>query len=159
MAVPGMPAEHGLYPSMAVGALHAAGLCVSIPEAWSISSERIVAVSTQSPAAGSLAPRGTVVTLVVGHHWPGSLGTPASPIDRKPRPLPDMRGWPLARALDWAVDGRVGYDVEIPPVPPLRARTLLALFRVVGQAPAAGTRMVGRDGDRIRLDVELVQPP
>jgi beta-lactam-binding protein with PASTA domain len=121
--------------TLAYELLRKSDLRVAIPESFEMHALWEPMPASQSPKAGAVVAAGTVVTLTLTG---GPLGSPAwRPHTVEVRELVGMRA---SSAVQWLMDAELSWDVrDIPPLPPSDESHLLAAYRVVRQAPSAGT--------------------
>lgn len=123
-------------PATAYDAARAAGLRLAIPAAWSEGALLGADVRVQSPRAGTPAPRGAPVGVILG---PGAVGSPTTITPVPTAVVPDFSAFTLAGVRQWSATTNIYWVVDYAPLPSTaNGATLDANYRVGGQSPAAG---------------------
>jgi hypothetical protein len=139
----GVPGATGAYDLLrGYRRLHAAGLRVTIDQAFSLASLCLPSAHTQSPPAGTSVARRSTVTL---SHLSCMVGSPAA--NATQAVVPGLVGQRASRAVAWAE--RAGIYWQVARLPALRSGALAELldnYVVTDQSPAAG-QTLGRGTD------------
>jgi hypothetical protein len=135
-----VPATVGVDLATGYARLHGAGLLVSFPHSFVLTSAGCPPlVAGTAPRALARVTRGYNVTLALASA-PCGVSSPAVPRGQLPRyRLPDFSGWTLARTVGWLGRRDIAWRTIIPPLYEGAAPTLYAGFLVTGQAPRPGT--------------------
>jgi len=148
-----VPKEQNAWIGAVVPRLHRAGLRVSIPRPWSITSFDAPVAFDLAPDPGTRVPAESVVSLRVV----GILGSPGQ------RPghhvVPDASGESLDQATKRISKAGLPWVVRASRLPPTSTSDLFSAYCVMSQNPAAGTTItIPRDFHPFR-EVELHAKP
>jgi beta-lactam-binding protein with PASTA domain len=113
--------------------LHRAGLRVTIPTAWSLTSSDGPGAEIESPVSGTRVPRGTVVTIRMTNILGSQGWTPGQYV------VPGVLGETLELAAKHIETSGLPWSVQATALPPTATGDLYASYCVTAQNPAGGT--------------------
>jgi hypothetical protein len=148
-----VPKEQNAWIGAFVPRLHRAGLRVSIPRPWGLTSFDGPVAFYPAPRPGTRVPAGSVVSVRVV----GVLGSPWQRVGR--HVVPDVSGESLDQAAKRIYAAGLPWRVRASPLPPTSTSDLFSAYCVTSQTPSSGTvNTTSRGNHQIRL-VELQARP
>ena len=148
-----VPTVTSAWVDAAAPRLHRAGLRISIPHPWAITSFDGPLVFGQEPQPGTRVPAGSVVSFRIG----GLLGSPGQKLGR--HRVPGVGGENLDEATRDVWAAGLAWRVDATALPPTSTANVFSAYCVSSQRPGGRSVIaIGRNTHQIRM-VELHAKP
>jgi len=148
-----VPKEQNAWIGAFVPRLHRAGLRVSIPRPWGLTSFDGPVAFYPAPRPGTRVPAGSVVSVRVV----GALGSPWQRVGH--HVVPDVTDESLDQATKRIYAAELPWRVRASPLPPTSTADLFSAYCVTSQSPAVGTTITIPRGFHPFRIVELHAKP